>query len=278
MTVQYYSILLNIAYVYSRHMSKDTPNAEAAWKTAAEVRYVTGIKNGKATVETKLVHPQGDEPVCSREKYVKCLENANVLTMLRAICEDQGHTKSTYAGRIRTAFYAIDMLKKLMLIEERRDPCVKYDRLYPTEAGRSLYTGVWYAMHNLAMVPKMEAFDLMIPPAFWTNELFVLRESGYDAKFGFYRLVDAEDEKRALTIHDVFADPDGRLWFTPSSANCRCKIDIDDELDTLDEETQRLLRKIIEESAEIEKERVADGYKGLMGYTVPPEDEDGTEE
>ena len=253
-------------------MSKDTQNAEAAWKTAAEIRYVTDIKNGKATVETRLVHPQGDEQVCSREKYIKCLENANVLTMLRAICEDQGHTKSTYAGKIRTAFYAIDLLKKLMLIEERRDPYEKYGHLYTTEAGRSLYTGVWYAMHNLAIIPKMEAFDLMIPPAFWSNELFVLRESGYDTKYGFYHLVDAKDEKRTLTIHDVFADPDGGLWFTPSSANCRCKIDIEDELDTLDEETQRHLKKIIEESAEIEKERVADGYKDLMGFTEPPEE------
>lgn len=253
-------------------MSKDTKNIEAVWKKAAQASYVTEIKDGKATVEKIPIRPQGNGPVTSREQYVKSLESTNVLTMLTDICEDPGHAKSAYAGDTRSAFTAIETLKKLMLIEERREVYSKYGDLYPTEAGKSLYTGIWYAMHNLPMVSKMDAFDMMIPPAFWTDELFVLRENGRDADYGFYHLVDAENEKRSLTIHNVFVDPDGGMWFTPADAHCRCKIDIEDELETLDEETQRCLKKIIQESAEIEKERVAEGYKDLMGYTEPPEE------
>ena len=267
-TVQKLPIMLYIAEHYSCNMSKNT---ETAWK-AAQASYVTEVKDGKATVEKIPIRLQGNGPVTSRENYVRSLEGASVLTMLVDICEDPGHTKSAYAGKIRSAYTAIETLKKLRLIEEYRTSDEKYGSLRPTEAGKSLYTGIWYAMHNLPMVAKMDAFDMMTPPAFWTYELFVLRENDKGADYGFYRLVDAEDEKRALTIRDAFVDPDGGLWFTPTGANCRCKIDIEDELETLDEETQRILKKIITESAEAEKERVTEGYKDLMGYTEPPEE------
>lgn len=252
-------------------------NVEDIWKKA-QISYITEVKDGKATVETRMPRLQGNGPVTSREQYVKSLENANVMTMLVDICEDPGHTKSAYAGTVRSAYAAVETLKRLMLVEEYRSQGEKFGSLRPTEAGRSLYTGIWYAMHNLAIVPKLEAYDIMVPSAFWTDELFVLRQFDRDAGYGFYHLIDAKDEKRSLTIRDAFVDPDGRMWFTPAGANCRCKIDIEDELETLDEETQRCLKKIITESAEAEKERVAEGYKDLMGYTVPPEDEDGAEE
>lgn len=245
-------------------------DTEAVWKQAQR-RYITEEKDGKATVVTediRIPRLQGTQAV---RILAGQLEGANVLTMLVRICEDPGNVKSFYTETSKTAFNAVKALIDLMLVEERREPYARYGSMHPTELGKAVYTGLWYAAHQMPLVPQMQTRDILTPSIFWPTETYRLEPSGYDTKYGFYKLVDVDDPERSMTIHDVFVDPDGGMWFSPSDTECRCKVDIDEELDTLDESTQKCLEAIIRESVLVETERVTKGYEDLMGYTQPPE-------
>ena len=88
-------------YTYCILMSKDTRDTEAAWK-AAQASYVTEVKDGKANVKKMPIRPQGNG-IKSKNDFVGTLESTNAISMLMAICEEPGQTKSAYSGSTRSA-------------------------------------------------------------------------------------------------------------------------------------------------------------------------------
>lgn len=192
-------------------------------------------------------------------EMVNDISKPNVLWTLMKICEQPGGTKNSYTAGSKTSFYAIDILKKRELIYEERDAYEKYSRLYPTEYGKSIYTGIWYAAGKDALVPKMQSKHLLVPFIFWPNSIYVIRKDLND----HYTFIDVETEER-ISAYDVFITSDGDIWFSIDGLSGRYMFDIDEDIETLDAETQGCIREIVNKSREVETKRSADNYDDLL--------------
>lgn len=202
----------------------------------------------------------------TKMKYLPLLlcSNKKVLSTLVKICEDPGKGRSEYAGADKTSFYSIDILKGACLIKEEREPYARYGKLSPTEEGRAVYTGIWYAANSAPLVPRLQSRGLPVPPVFWSaDSIYALSEA--DEK-GYYFLVDTTtgSPDGDLAIHDVFVDTDGDMWFSIDGLDGRFSIDIEDQLDLDSESSMKCFREIIEASREKETEKMKMVYDDYL--------------
>lgn len=238
----------------SEKHDKSTTKAEKVWIASAK-SYDLGVKSDYTYMppETKM-----------RFLPLLLCSNKKTLNMLAKICEDPGKLRSEYVGADKTAFYAIDTLKGTCLIEERREPYARYGKLFPTEEGRAVYTGMWYAANNAPLVPRLQSRGLPSPPVFWSpDSLYTLSRADEP---GYYFLVDttAESPDKDMAIHDVFIDTDGDMWFSIDGLAGRFSIDVEEQLEADEGEAKECLREIIGLSRLKAAEKAAKAYDGLV--------------
>lgn len=203
------------------------------------------------------------------QTYATELSKAHVLDMLVQICEIPGNTKNFYASGMRSSFYAVDTLKRLELIREEKDGT--YAKLYPTEAGRSLYTGMWYAMGKGDLVPKMQSRHLLVPFIFWPVDSYTISK-GTDP--GEYILTDI-DTGNTMMAYDVYITDDGDMWFSIEGSDSRFMLDLDEEdVDTGDLQTQECIKEIVEDSRKKAEERMKRNYEDLVNFSEEPDEEE----
>ena len=241
----------------SERHDKSTTKAERVWAASTKAHDL-GAKS--------------DYECSSPESKMKLLplllcSNKKALSMLVKICESPGKMRTEYAGGDKTAFYAIDTLKGACLVKEEREPYARYGVLSPTEEGKAVYTGMWYAANSAPLVSRlqgMQGHGLPVPPVFWSaDSLYSLSEA--DEK-GYYFLVDTTTGSPVndLAIHDVFVDTDGDMWFSIDGLDGRFSIDIEDQLDLDSEGAMRCFREIIEASREKETEKMKMVYDDYL--------------
>ena len=198
--------------------------------------------------------------ITDMQEYVAELSNPNVLKLLVQICEDPGDVKSHYVLGSKTAFYAVDKLKDMGLVEEIADDGAR--ALHPTEAGRSLYTGIWYAAGRGALVPALRSFHALVPPAFWLLDTFTLSKR----EEGMVLVSSAGGDE--LLIESPHITPDGDLWFSVKGAPGRLSLDVEEDIDTLDVGTQECIKEIVAESRRKEAEKAERNYNDLVDFST----------
>lgn len=190
---------------------------------------------------------------------VNDISKPHVLWTLMKICEMPGGTKNFYTAGSKSSFYAIDVLKRRELIYDERNAYEKYPRWYPTEYGKSLYTGIWYAAGKDALVPKMQSKHLLVPFIFWPDSTYTISKDLND----HYSFKDTKTGE-AISAYDVTITSDGDIWFSIDGMSGRYMLDVEEDIDTLDEVTQNCVREIITKSREIELKRFTENYKDLL--------------
>ena len=193
------------------------------------------------------------------------LSTGKALRTLAKICEDPGKGRSAYSDGDKTAFYAVDPLVSAGLVRQERDPVAQgRSKFYPTEDGKSIYIGLWYAANSAALLPRLQNRGLPVPPVFWSpDSMYTLSRAD---ESGYYFLVDTTTESpdRDMTIHDVFIDTDGDMWFSIDGLAGRFSIDIEDQLEADEGEARECLKEIVGLSRLKAAEMAAKAYDGLL--------------
>jgi len=239
----------------SERHDKSTTKAERVW-VASTKPYDLGAKS--------------DYECSSPESKMKLLplllcSNKKALSMLVKICEDPGKGISEYVGADKTAFYSIDPLVSAGLVRQERDPVAQgRSKFYPTENGKAVYTGMWYAVNDAPLVPRLRARGMPAPPAFWSpDSLYTLSRADEP---GYYFLVDTTTESpdSDLAIHDVFIDMDGDMWFSIDGMKGRFSIDVEDQLEADEGEARECFKEIVGLSRLTAAEKAAKAYDDLL--------------
>ena len=227
---------------------------ENTWKNAqkASQKKEIAYKVKENVVATEDVSPM--------ERYALNF-SGNALRMLCKICEEPGSTKTEYANGSKTLFNEIGVLLDNGLVEGIREPYEKHPSLYPTEQGKAVYTGLWYAQGKGILVPKMQAADILIPFIFWDCRTYRLR---YDQS-SLFTLIDV-DTDRTFPVSDLQITPDGDLWFSLTGTNndIRYHADVDEDFDLEDKKTRECLADIAKHSKERHFEMAARNYDDLI--------------
>lgn len=233
-------------------MSKDT-------HTSSREAYIAYVKQrmlndyDKASPETRM-----------KSLLPAIMAKAGVLKMLVTICEDPGKTKNQYAGNDRSLNIAVEVLKSSRLVEERRAAYCRYGTLFPTEDAKSVYIGMWFAANRSPLLPRMESRNMITPPAFWEPYTTYHIKKGHGN--GEYLLCDAEAQGRHRVIFDVFIDPDGDMWYSVNGISERQKVDVEEDVDTMDPDTQECLKEIVEVSKKRQAEMAKRTYDDLVNF------------
>ena len=196
------------------------------------------------------------------------LAGAGVISVLVDICENPGQPKTYYSGNNKARFNAVDRLRTAGLIAQQPDPVAQGRFTYrPTDEGRSVYIGLWYAANGGGLLPRMQERGIPVPPAFWSlDSVYTLSEA--DEK-GHYFLVDttAEDADHDVAIYDVFIDPGENMWFSIDGLKGRYCLDIDDSLDLDSPHAKDCFKRIVEDSKERQAKMSAIAYNDLLSFT-----------
>lgn len=192
--------------------------------------------------------------------FVTELSKANVLRTLIDICERPGFTKNVYADTSKTSFYAIDVLKRWELIHEEREEDEKYYRLYPSEFGKSLYTGLWYAFGKGELVPHMQAADLLVPFVFWPTDEYTISRS----PDGYVLNTIGTDDR--MTMRSPVISPSGDLYFSSEGSDARYSLDVYEDVDTTDKETQECIREIVASCRENAAKKMQRDFDDLINF------------
>lgn len=233
-------------------MSKIT-DIETTWKNAQKASQKKEIAY---KIKENVV---AIEDVSVMERYALNF-SGNALRMLCKICEEPGFTKTEYANGSKTLFNEITVLLDNGLVEGIREPYEKHPNLYPTEQGKAVYTGLWYAQGKGVLVPKMQAADILIPFIFWDCKTYRLR---YDQS-SLYTLVDANTDK-SFSISDLQITPDGDFWFSlTGNRDVRYHADVEEDFDLDDKRTRECLADIAKRSKEKHFEMASRNYDDLI--------------
>ena len=213
-------------------------------------RIVTSVEGDKAEVEE----------MSRMEQYASEL-SGGVLKALCMICENPGLKKTEYAEGSKTVFNNITELMRIGLIKEEREPYARYPGLAPTDQGRSLYTGMWYANHRGKLVDEMEAAGILIPFVFWKKGNYTLKIlDDSDDNCVVYELTEHLDGggEMKMTIWDVYMDANGVISFLPGrqgmSYGQRFNADWEDDFCLDDKGTRECLKIIAEHSLKMDRE------------------------
>ena len=221
----------------------------------------------------KARHPSGYECSSRMQLLPSILAGAGVLSVLVDVCERPGQSKTGYSNTNKARFNAIEKLATAGLVTQQRDPAAQgRSKVYPTEEGKSIYIGLWYAANNGALLPRMMERGIPLPPALWSlDSVYSLSEADEE---GYYFLVDTTvgDADHDYTIYDTFIDPDGDMWFSIDGAKGRFCLDVEKQLDLDSGHARECFRKIVEKSKKEQAEISARTYDDLLSCTEPPEE------
>lgn len=195
------------------------------------------------------------------EEFSSELSKGNALQMLCRIAEDPGKKKTFYTDGNKANFYSIDVLIDKELVSVSRQGTGRFADLYLTEAGRSLYTGLWYAQWKGELVPAMEQADILVPFIFWSDRVYRMKEL---PESGWYSLTDTEDAMDCFPIHDVFVTPEGKMTFTIEETGGTGTVDVKGGMDLSDSATKDCLKRLIDTSMAVGKDEMTMMYGSLL--------------
>lgn len=228
-----------------------------------EKTWQTAMKKGaekwkeKCIVKDGVAYPVEDE-TSVMEKYISQF-SVSALKALCRICEDPGQTKTEYSKGSKTVFNEIKTLIDKGLVEEKREPYARHAGLFPTEEGRDIYIGFWYAHGKGHLVPRMQAADMLIPFTFYDCRTYRLR---YDQS-SLFTLVDAETD-RTFPVSNLYISPDWNIYFDITGSGQRFSADVEEDFDLDDKMTRDCLIDIAKHSKERHFKNATRDYEGLI--------------
>jgi len=184
------------------------------------------------------------------------------LLLLCEIVEDPGLTKKRYCQGTneRTRFEAMDVLEQLHLIEIDRTGARGYTKVTPTDLGRSIYIGLWDAVHGGRLKECLSHTRYFLPMFMIRRTYrFKIKRAPYERYVSIWADgwgKDGRVTKEGVEVELKMADPETvEICAIPEdkSTPLMMTAKLKDGFDLSDEETVRRLKELIEK----EKERAA---------------------